>query len=171
MHLDINTPKGQETLEHEQIMLDMILEQHPDRFKSVIQTPKLKDAKYDGIFVNHRNEISAVFESKCRDLTYKKLVQHETWLITHEKLVHCAEASKLTRVPFIGLLYLIPDKMCLMWKITDDNGNFLFSLNEKVTETRANVNGGKANRNNAFLNLQEGLDKNLINIVQRKEYA
>lgn len=146
--LDINTPKGQESLECEKYLIDRIKRKYQIE---IIETNKEREARIDNLFIKD-SKLIAIAEMKCRDMTEEQLKKWgDTWLVTHQKIKDGAEISKLLCVPFLGFLYLIPDDILLWWKITDDAGNYLFDFEVRNTVTQATINGGKAYRDNAFL--------------------
>jgi hypothetical protein len=53
----------------------------------------------------------------------------------------------------VGLLYLVDNKTLLVQKLSDPYGNLMAKLRVESTETQANINGGKAVRNNAFIDM------------------
>jgi hypothetical protein len=166
MNLDINTPRGQRSLLDEQVMLTAI----ERKYKSlVIQTPKEREAKCDGI-ITKDNIMRSVFESKCRynlqyDLETNKMsvdvrsgsMDCTSWLITHDKIVQGQYMSEMLCVPFVGLLYIVSSGVVLSWKITDATGRLIINTNEQVTKTQYSINGGTAVRNNAYLNLSDSV--------------
>ncbi|MFW6246990.1 MAG: hypothetical protein ACOC22_02320 [bacterium] len=148
MGLDINTPKGQISLTQEKIMLNHIEECWGVQ---IVETNKKDSALVDGIILKN-NEIVGICENKCRNMTYDTLVNsYGSWLITYSKLEIGQIASKIFKVPFIGFLYLVDDDITLFWKITDNEGNFLFEFKTEETPTQATINGGSAIRLNAYL--------------------
>lgn len=150
MQLDINTPKGQLTLQQEQYVIENIRNKWG---VDVVLTNKKREACYDGMIVKDGNAV-AVIEIKCRDMSYDQMMKWGgTWLITHQKLVDCAQISKLSTVPLLGFLYLVPDNRILYWKITDDKGEFIFDFRVEETITQYCVNGGEALRKNAYLDV------------------
>jgi len=151
--LDINTPKGQESLQYETIMLDRIKRK---RKIEIFETDKKSDAKCDGIIVKNNN-IVGIFESKCRNMTKEELSMYGSWLVTNEKIMHGRYLSEMLRVGFFGFLYLIPDNNIFMWHITDSNGKFKFDFESKITKTQKTINGGTAMRENSFLPISESI--------------
>lgn len=152
MNLDINTPKGQESLSHEREVQDILKKCWN---VSIVETPKTTSSKCDGFLVRDNN-IVALFETKCRyDMTYSDLLERSTWLVTLEKIESCKQLSELLQVPFIGLLYLRPkqsnERLLLFWKITNENGEYVFSFESYDQETQKTINGGKIVRKNAYL--------------------
>lgn len=147
-NLDILTTKGQKTLQEENAVIQRLI----DKWKiQIINTDKDDCASIDNLFVRD-DVLMAISEIKCRQLTRKQLEYYgNTWLITHQKIKDGAMLSKLLRVPFIGVLYLVPDDIILYWKITDKDGNYLFDFDVKNTETQRTVNGGLIVRENAYL--------------------
>jgi hypothetical protein len=147
-NLDILTEKGQKTLLEE----NLVVEKLRDKWKvQVINTNKDDCAAIDNILVRDNTTV-AICEIKCRQLTREQLASYgNTWLITHQKIKEGAQVSRLLRVPFIGVLYLVPDDLVLYWKITDNDGNYQFDYDVRNTETQRTVNGGLIIRENAYL--------------------
>jgi len=82
--LDINTPRGQESLLQEQDMIQLIHAAYDGI--ELLQTPKDKPADVDG-FISRQGEIIGVYEAKCRDMTRDQLAEFSyEWLITFDKL-------------------------------------------------------------------------------------
>ena len=150
MGLDINTERGQVSLKQEEHMIKYIEKCWGVDFCT---TDKKIEAPLDGILIKNK-KIIGVCENKCRNMTYDKLLEYGSWLITYEKLEVGKMASILFNVPFLGFLYLVDDDVTLFWKITDENGTFLFEFDKRETKTQANINGGEALRLNAYLPVQ-----------------
>jgi hypothetical protein len=121
----------------------------------LIETNKNTDAKVDGIIIKN-NELSGIFESKCRDLSLMELRNFGSWLVTFDKIMDGKRLSEMLRVPYIGFLYLIKDEIVMYWKITDKHGNFLFDFDVRNTRTQKTINGGSVVRTNAYLPFKEG---------------
>ena len=158
MDLDINTKKGQVSLQYEKLMIDRInssICRKHSKDSRLIETDKHMDAKVDGIIIKN-NQVSGVFESKCRNLSLMELREFGSWLITYEKLMDGKKISTMLRAPFVGFLYLIKDDIIMYWKITDKYGNFLFDYDVKETRTQRTINGGSVVRKNAFLPVKHG---------------
>lgn len=153
MSLDINTKKGQESLIHEREVQEIIKK----KWKlGVLETPKLGISACDGFLIK-KNEMVALFETKCRyDMTYEELLTRGSWLITEEKIKKCKTLSILLQIPFYGFLYLLPksnpdEKILLCWKITNEKGKYLFDFEVRNEQTQRSINGGQADRYNAYL--------------------
>tara|TARA_Y100001951_G_C11172205_1_gene200944 strand:- start:51 stop:539 length:489 start_codon:yes stop_codon:yes gene_type:complete len=158
MNLDINTERGQASLEYERKMLDRIRHMMCSKHKNnsaLIETDKNMDAKIDGIIIKD-NQISGIFESKCRNMSLMDLRNFGSWLVTLDKIMDGKKLSTMLRVPFIGFLYLIKDNIVMYWKITDKFGDFLFDFEVRNTKTQKTINGGTAFRTNAYLPLKHG---------------
>lgn len=153
MTLDINTPRGQESLAQEQEMLAIIRRNAP-AFEFA-QTPKEYSADVDGV-VTKQNTLVAVFESKCRNMTQHDLSWNfdNEWLITYEKLVKGASIARAFQIPFVGYLYLIPDKKVLSTVICNKNGDLIPKIRIERTETQKTVNGGLVTRTNAYVSME-----------------
>ena len=156
--MDILTKKGQKSLEYEREMLERIRHNLCKTHKEdsyLIETDKNMDAKVDGIIVKN-NQVSGIFESKCRDLSLMQLTDFGSWLVTLDKIMDGKRLSEMLRVPYIGFLYLIKDRIIMYWKITDKYGDFTFDFEVKKTKTQKTINGGVAYRTNAYLPFKEG---------------
>lgn len=155
--LDINTPKGQKSLEHERAA-HVIIENKWN--VSVVETPKDSIAVGDGFLIKD-GLIKAFFETKCRyDMTYEDLVNRGSWLVTYSKIEKCKRVSKLLCVPFIGFLYLLPNsdpqqKILLYWKITNKDGEYDFEFDVQDQHTQQTINGGETLRKNAYFPISQ----------------
>tara|TARA_R100001591_G_scaffold28619_1_gene39509 strand:+ start:1539 stop:2021 length:483 start_codon:yes stop_codon:yes gene_type:complete len=156
--MDILTTKGQKSLEYEKKMLDKIRKSICKKHKNssmLIETNKDMDAKIDGVIIKN-NELSGIFESKCRDMGLIQLMEYGSWLVTFEKILDGKRLSEMLRVPYLGFLYLIKDDIVMYWKITNKYGNFMFDFDVKNTRTQKTINGGIIMRTNAYLPFKEG---------------
>lgn len=150
--MDILSFKGKKTVKEEEFML----KQFESAWKcQAIHTPIDKGSACDGFFVRD-NEIKAIFESKCRQLTLDELEGYGSWLITHEKIMKCQKLSKLLCIPFYGLLYLVKDNLIMYWKITDDRGKLVSDFKSETRETQYCVNGGLKNEKVMLLDISYG---------------
>lgn len=152
MRLDINSERGQKSLEQEREVQSFV--KHCWNV-DIIETPKISSSKCDGFLVRN-NEILALFETKCRyDMSYSDLVDRGSWLITYDKILQCKKISEMLQVPFIGFLYLAPkasnERVLLFVKITDKTGNFVFEFETYNQETQKTINGGTIIRENAYI--------------------
>ena len=150
--MDILTKKGQKSLEYERIMLERI---SVLTNVNIIETDKDMDAKVDGMIVKD-DQVTGIFESKCRDMSMMELINYGSWLVTFDKIMDGKRLSEMLRVPYLGFLYLIKDKIIMYWKITDKYGNFLFDFDVRNTRTQKTINGGSIIRTNAYLPFKKG---------------
>ena len=148
--MDILTEKGQQSLKAENDMLRMIKNKYNI---DIIETNKNSPALCDGFTVRN-GIITGVFESKCRNATFKDFQKWGSWLITYEKIDGLAWISNKLRIPAIGFLYLIPESIVLKWIITDNEGNYLFDFKVNKTITQETINGGEIKRENAYLPME-----------------
>lgn len=86
-------------------------------------------------------------------LSVEYLKKNGGYLISNDKLSHGQQLSYMTSMPFFVIVNLIYENKLLVWKITDTDGNFLENFPRRRTKTRATVNGGTAERLNAFLQM------------------
>lgn len=145
--LDINTPKGQEYLKYERVVISKIKEAFS---VDVIETKKDEDSRIDNLIAKD-GTLVAIAEVKCRNMTFKQMEDWgNTWLVTTQKLEDGLKASEIFSVPFLGFLYLIPEDVLLYWKISD-RGKYCFDFETKETVTQRTCNGGTASRINSYL--------------------
>ena len=116
----------------------------------IIETDKDSPALCDGFMVQN-GIITGVFESKCRNATVQTFEKWGSWLITYEKLDGLAWMSNKLCISAFGFVYCIQDDAILMWRITDREGNYIVELDLKKSKTQATINGGQAERVNAYL--------------------
>jgi hypothetical protein len=151
--VDIFTPKGIESLKQEREIIEYVSKKWKVSF---IETDKDSPSCCDGFIINKKNTIIGLYEVKCRNLDLDEFESFGSWLITHEKIKKCKMVSKLLCVPFIGFLYLIKSNLCMYWKITDKDGNYLFNFDIQDTLTQETINGGEIVRKNAYLPIKFG---------------
>ena len=151
MNLDINTPRGQQSLSQERKLVEGLKRAYPSI--SFIETHKTQPAQVDGLMVRD-NVITGVYESKCRNMSAEDMHRfHDEWLVTYEKILHGAEIGKRLCVPFYGFLYLIKDSIGVAIKIADAEGNIYPKVRIERTETQRTINGGSIVRTNAYIDL------------------
>ena len=158
--MDILTPKGQASLEQEHRAIARFTALFPKY--GWLETDKAMPASVDGFFYVHEratgsNVLSAVVEVKCRNETRDRFrtAFNDEWLITHDKLLKGQEVSQLCQVPFIGILWLVPEQCLLVVQFTNRKGEFLIDFEVHQSETQATINGGTAIRDNAFVPLNK----------------
>jgi len=150
--MDILTPKGQETLAQEREAISLFLQSFPGF--EFIETPKDTPADIDGFITRDGTIISGV-EVKCRNMTADELAskyQHQ-WLVTAHKLDRCVALCRRLGVDFRGFLYLVPDKMLFIVPIFSYKDGWLIEPEYEITKTQATVNGGHAERLNAYIDV------------------
>lgn len=152
--MDILTPKGLETLAQEKEAISLFLQSFPGF--EFIETPKDTPADIDGFITRDGTIISGV-EVKCRNMTADELAskyQHQ-WLVTAHKLDRCVALCKRLGADFRGFLYLVPDKMLFIVPIFSYKDGWLIEPEYEMTKTQATVNGGIAERLNAYIDVSK----------------
>lgn len=155
MGLDIQTPKGQQTLLDLEKGVELFQSRNPTL--SYVATPPDRPAAVDAV-ITHKGEVFAAVETKCRYdvslLQFRHRFRNE-WLVTMSKLTNAAEVARQLCVPLYGFMYLVDDDVLCTQKIADASGCFTVPLRCEVTATQATVNGGTAHRANAFIDMQQ----------------
>lgn len=122
-----------------------------------IETPKDSPALIDAIITDERGgTMRAVVETKCRynlKLAQLKNSFNNEWLVTWTKVQNAMQIAISLGVPCVGLLYLVEEKTLLVQKLSDQYGNLMAKLRIENTKTQATINGEKAVRNNAFIDM------------------
>lgn len=153
--LDCLTPRGKKFISH-QLRTQSLLEKRGYKFLNMASSDSASDViiakDVDGLLT-----ICGVAEIKSREmagnvpLTIDYLLNNGGYLVTHDKLVYGSEASNLFGVPFFLIVNLLLENKILIWKVTDNQGLFLFDFETKNTSTRMTCNGGTIVRPNSYL--------------------
>lgn len=166
--LDCQTPNGKKFISH-QLRTQRLLEKKGYKFFNM----STESAKSDVLIakdVDGMMTLCGVAEIKSREmagsvpLTVDYLRTNGGYLITSDKLSYGADASNLFTVPFYLIVNLLIDKKILIWKITDDQGLYLFDFETKNTSTQMTCNGGTITRPNSFLPVDQAT------IIEYEEY-
>lgn len=152
--MDILTARGQQSLSDERIVAKWIESHFEFRY---IETPKNSPALIDAILIGKvSSELKGVIETKCRyKLTleqFKTSFKNE-WLVTWDKVHNAMQIATSLGVPCFGFLYLVTDKVLLIQKLSEPSGKLNVKIRLETTETQATINGGKAIRTNAFIDM------------------
>ena len=152
--LDLNSPKGQESLEHE--LRAVQLWQHHYSDYTYVHTPKTGAALVDAVIVDNDTNVVAVVEQKSRNMSLEQLHKWDTeWLVTYAKIEAGRQTAAALGVPFIGFLYLIPDDLLITKQLSNAKGEWTCDFRTALTETQETINGGKIVRENAYIDLTE----------------
>lgn len=150
--LDVNTAKGQISLEYELRAVELWKHHYPDF--TYVHTPKNGRAVVDAIIMDANNTAVAVVEQKSRNMTLEQLQKWQMeWLITYDKIEQGRWLGLALGVPYIGFLYLIPDDLLITQKITNTAGAWTCDFRTEETQTQETINGGLISRLNAFIKL------------------
>ncbi|MBA0907836.1 MAG: hypothetical protein H0Z55_00395 [Nitrosarchaeum sp.] len=151
--LDINTPRGQETLIHEKEAVE-IFHRWWGKTYTYQPTDKSKPIAFDAYLMQGETR-KAIVETKCRsDMDYRDFVtqRHNLWLITEDKLERCAKIAGTLNIPLYGFLYFVKCRTLLVIRLSEKNGRLLPHKSIK-TKTTATINGGQLSRLNAFIDM------------------
>jgi hypothetical protein len=150
--LDVNTPKGQQSLKHELRAVELWNYHYPQF--TYVHTPKDGSALVDAVICDNEANVCAVVEQKSRNMSLEQLRNWDNeWLITFDKIDVGRYLGKALGVSYIGFLYLIPDDLLITQQISDKDGQWTCDYRLDTTETQETVNGGLITRLNAYINL------------------
>ena len=150
--LDVNTPKGQQSLQHELRAVELWNYHYPQF--TYVHTPKDGPAYVDAVIVDNEAQVVAVVEQKSRNMTLEQLQKWDNeWLITYDKIEAGRYVGNALGVSYMGFLYLIPDDLLIIQQISDGAGAWTCNFRTAVTETQETINGGLIARENAYINL------------------
>jgi len=152
--LDVNSPKGQESLEHELRAVQLWQHHYPDF--TYIHTPKDGSALVDAVIGDNDCNVVAIVEQKSRNMSLEQLQKwNNEWLVTHAKIEAGRTTAHALGVPFIGFLYLIPDDLLITKQLSNAQGEWTCEFRVDMTETQETINGGKIVRENAYIDVTE----------------
>jgi hypothetical protein len=149
--MDVLTERGQQSVADEQQAVRIFNAHWPDI--TYCHTPKKRECNVDAVLMRQQ-EIIGVVETKCRyDMTHQDFILSRggEWLVTFDKLCAGRDIALSLTVPLIGFLYIVQDRVLLVKSITDSHGKWIAEMSIKVTETQATINGGRAQRCNAYV--------------------
>jgi hypothetical protein len=150
--LDVNSPKGQESLEHELRAVQLWSHHYSDY--TYVHTPKNGPALVDAVIVDNDTNVVAVVEQKSRNMSLEQLQKwNNEWLITYDKIEAGRYVANSLGVPFIGFLYLIPDDLLITKQLSNAQGEWTCEFRTALTETQETINGGLITRENAYVDL------------------
>lgn len=155
MGLDINTPRGQQTLRDLNDAIGLWEVHNPGWLIRLL--PSDRESAIDGFLIGPDNQIAAGIEAKCRygiDLDGFRATFNNEWLVTMRKVATAWNICGALCIPLVGFLYLVDGRVLLTKKIVDAAGDFCSGFRCERTETQATVNGGKAERANAFISME-----------------
>jgi desulfoferrodoxin (superoxide reductase-like protein) len=120
----------------------------------IVPTPEL--ALVDGI-AYREDKITHIVEIKSRFISWRKLMNYGSYLISHKKLEAGQMMSRMMRVPFIVVVHLVQDDMIIAFEVTNKHGLWCFDYDVKDTVTPMNIDGGRISRRNAFLPIEHSV--------------
>lgn len=153
MTLDVNTERGQRTLEEEAACARVFELATPG--VRYIATPKDSACRVDAVLTTDTRML-AVVEQKSRfdvDVNEFRERYSNEWLLTWDKLTAARTYAKEYSVPLYGFLWIVRDRSLLVQRLTDRVGAWVCKFRVNRTRTQATVNGGTAVRENAFIDM------------------
>ncbi len=140
LQLGLNERKNK-AKEYEGEVVKIIAATHPTW---QVFEPSSNYSRVDGIVIDNRTQqLEAVWETKCRNLSLAKVVQYGNELmIDYHKLEALEVMSGLLRVEGYLFTYLLQDGVVLKTKITNDKGEFVCIKRDADEEGSAGLNRG-----------------------------
>lgn len=151
--LNVLSERGQQTVADAQRAVDLFLRTYPDH--AFFFTAQETDAAVDGVLLRGPR-ISALVEIKCRydcDSTTFSTKYGNRWLVTYDKIERGRQLAQSLSTRLVGFLYLVQSDLLMVKAITDTAGKFVAPFSVAATETKANCEGGRAVRNNAYIDM------------------
>jgi len=152
MSLAITTERGKISAQDQHDALEIVFRDSEWSYKEFRNDkPSMVDAMI------YREFLEAVVEVKARDFGINQLRStfKNEWLVSAHKIDSMMAASALLCVPGYFILYMKPDRMCMMVKVTEESGLPCRKYRMEETWTQATCNGGKALRVNAFIDMED----------------
>lgn len=156
--MDILTPAGQETIQHELMAIARLSKAIPSL--RYVHTPKHMPVRVDALLMQG-DSIYAVVECKCRkDVTLEEFRSRygNSWLVTFDKLVAARKLAMQLGVPLVGLVYFVQSDRLLAVRLCEADGEWLCSMRIARTQTQATVNGGSIVRANAYVSMDSATE-------------
>lgn len=153
--MDINTERGRVAALHQIWCVREVLTLHKPGYQYV-HTSDTDAAVIDGFVVDPKGQIVAGLEVKSRyNITLEMFMtkMQGRWLLTLQKLNDMQFLAGLLRIPMYGFLYIVPSKIVLVERLVDRDGNIVCSYYAEETETQRTINGGRAIRPNAYIDM------------------
>ena len=151
--LDVLTQRGQESVRQEAHAVSLLCAKHPSY--SYLHTPKHLPADVDAVLLKD-GVIDSIVETKCRDCTLEQFMGafKGQWLVTFDKVIKARDIATRMGVSLTGFLYRAKSDVLLIQRITLPDGTFIPRMVVETTETQRTINGGKAIRTNAYIDMQ-----------------
>jgi len=155
LRLDSTTPLGLEAIYNSKVAVSKI--QKKTNYDFVWFSDELPSIA-DGIILKN-NVAVALYEVKSRNISSEELFGNFNgeWLISYDKIHELYNITKHLRVSFVGILYCIKDDVSLAATFWDGSGAMKIKWRVEQTKTRKTVNGGEAERPNAFFDMTRAI--------------
>ena len=133
---------------------------------TLLQFQESRTSRIDGVMVNDAGQVVGIYETKSRNGNLEYNGQdpsfifrgkgYDSMLIAADKIDTMQSLSKNLKVSSY-LICSYSNGMIGVFKVTNPSGTLaLEGIEKKQTKTKANVNGGTANRENYFIPLSNG---------------
>ena len=124
-----------------------------------VGTDKQSYSEIDGVLVVN-GTIVRVIEIKGRkvplDIFRGKLKSQ--WMVSEDKLIKCQTVAEILRVPFVGFLHLVTDKVVLcktLWRPVD---GWVCGKKVRMVKTNKDLYGGEKEGLCSFLDMSDALE-------------
>ena len=150
MNLDCTTENGRRYIAHQHECLRRFCAAHGVNY---ITTDDEGSADVDAIL--YRSNTVAVAEVKSRNLTHGQLEAYGSYLVSQSKLERLMALARGLRCVGLLLVYLIPERRTVWWKVCGREGERELDWQVRATETSTSCNDAtRVEGANAFLPLE-----------------
>lgn len=151
MALDCITENGRRYIAHQHDCLRQFCERHSVQY---VTTDDEGSADVDAIL--YRSNVVAVAEVKSRNMTHDQLRGFGSYLVSQSKLERLIAVARGLRSVGLLLVYLIPERRTVWWKVCDCYGIAAMDWRVERTETSRSCNDDRrVDGWNAYLPLTE----------------
>lgn len=142
MPLDLDTPRGRESLKHNAAALRIFKKHYPE--VDVAEFP-INRLYFDAVMLES-DKVTGIVEIKARGATLEKLRRWGTWWIERKKLNLCADFARESNTPFWGFCYLTQDKVLLTKKLYIPAKGWTCRIRNSYENTQTSCNNTKLRR-------------------------
>jgi len=152
MRMDVTSPNGAQYLRATREAAEIL---HKSSGYRLAAFPEHVASTADGFMESPEGEIVALYEIKARRFSYDTFRSkfNSQWLLSYDKIHNGLILARLLKMPFVGIIYCIDDKVVLSKTLWTADGKLEAAMKLEQTDTSQGVNGGVASRPNAYIDM------------------